>query len=305
MGERIIKFIFFGNYFVGFLAIALSVETCVQLRVPFNSLLYYLLLFSGTVMYYTYAYTGVLQSTSTDNLRSEWYRQHRTLVRATQWFFLVICIVLSVTMLIKDFRYLLHLPILNWFIVGVIFLSSVFYYGLLPRSVFKLTLRNTGWLKAFVIGFVWAGCVSLIPIVVLQAEGTVYTADPVLMIWLFIKNWMFCTINAIMFDIKDYEDDSNKHLKTFVVQFGLRRTVTFILIPLSIVGAVSILVFTQYRHLSMLPVSIMLFPFLLLLVVSYSMYRQHSIFYYLIVIDGLVLIKAICGILAMQFITSS
>ncbi len=303
MAERLVKFIFFGNYFVGFLAIALSIETAVQLHLPFNSVVYYLLLFSCTVMYYTYAYRGVLRSESSSNLRAEWYRQHYTLVAYTQWFLLIVCVVLSGIMLTKDYKYLFHLSLLSWLIVAVILLASVLYYGLLPKSFFKINLRNTGWLKAFVIGFVWAGCVSLIPLVVLQVESKVYAIDPVLLIGLFVKNWMFCTVNAMMFDFKDYADDSNRQLQTFVVRFGLNRTISFIIIPLVLIGLACTVAFTKYRHLGALPISILLIPFLLLLIVSYSMYRQKSIFYYLIVIDGLVLIKALCGILAMQFVS--
>ena len=302
MGERLIKLIFFGNYFVGLLAIALSLETCVQLRLPFNSPLYYLLLFCGTVMYYTYAYTGVLHSSSVANLRAEWYRANHTFVRYSQGTLFLLCVVLASFFLIKDFHSIIHLPWPYWIIVAIILLSSLLYYGLLPRSVFRLNLRNTGWLKAFVIGFVWAGCVGLIPIVVLQIENASYSVDIILLFGLFVKNWMFCTVNAMMFDFKDYADDSNKQLQTFVVRFGLSKTISFIIIPLVVIGMISAVLFMEYRHLGILSISINLIPFLLLLIVSYSMYRQKSIFYYLIIIDGLVLIKAICGILAMQFI---
>lgn len=302
MGERLIKLIFFGNYFVGFLAIALSLETSVQLRLPFNSLLYYILIFCGTVMYYTYAYTGVLQSSSVSNLRAEWYRLNHIFIKKSQLTLFLLCIMLTALMTVKYFQNILHLHWQYWLIVAVTLLSSVLYYGLLPRAVFKLNLRNTGWLKAFVIGFVWAGCVSMIPIVVLQVENAPYSIDLILLLGLFIKNWMFCTVNAMMFDFKDYADDSNKQLQTFVVRFGLSRTISFIIIPLVLIGMVSAVLFMEYRHLGLLSISINLIPFLLLLIVSYSMYRQKSIFYYLIVIDGLVLIKALCGILAMQFI---
>jgi 4-hydroxybenzoate polyprenyltransferase len=149
---------------------------------------------------------------------------------------------------------------------------------------------------------VWAGCVSLIPLVMLEAEHVPWTVDPILVIGLFVKNWMFCTINAIMFDFKDYADDSNKQLQTFVVRFGLNRTISYVIIPLTVVGMIAALAFMQYRHLGILSIMINLIPFLLMLIVAYSMHREKSIFYYLIVIDGLVFIKAICGILAMQFI---
>ena len=113
---------------------------------------------------------------------------------------------------------------------------------------------------------------------------------------------MFCTVNAIMFDMKDYEDDSNKQLKTFVVRFGLRNTIFFVLTPLCLVGIFFIIVFSLYRHFTLIPIALNVLPFLLLLIVTYSMQRQKNIFFYLIVIDGLVFIKAICGITAMMFV---
>ena len=113
---------------------------------------------------------------------------------------------------------------------------------------------------------------------------------------------MFCTVNAIMFDMKDYADDSNHQLKTFVVRFGLRKTIFFILIPLSLSGIFFMLAFAWYRHFTFLPVFFNLIPFFLLLLVAYSMQRQKKILYYLIVIDGLIFIKAVCGIIAMQFV---
>jgi 4-hydroxybenzoate polyprenyltransferase len=157
-------------------------------------------------------------------------------------------------------------------------------------------------LKAFVIGFEWAACVSLLPIVMLQLERTDYVADPIVVIWLFIKNWMFCTVNAIMFDMKDYEDDSNHQLKTFVVRYGLRNTILFVLTPLCLVGIFFTIVFAVYRHFTLLPIAFNVLPFLLLLLVTYSMQRQKNIFFYLIVIDGLVFVKAICGIIGMTFV---
>jgi 4-hydroxybenzoate polyprenyltransferase len=302
MGKRIIEFTFYGNYFVGLLAIALSLETSIQLHIPFCSAAYYLLLFSVTVFYYTYAYTGVLQSPSTANLRSQWYRQHSNMVLYSQWILAAVAIALGVWMLVHDFGGIVHLRVRYWLTILIILLCSVLYYGLLPRSVFNLNLRRTGWLKAFVIGFVWAGCASLLPLIVLHVESAPYTADIVIVAGLFIKNWMFCTVNAIMFDLKDYEDDSNKHLKTFVVRFGLHRTISFILIPLILIGMASTILFTGYRHLGWAAITILLLPFLLLLIVSYTMYRPRSILYYLVVIDGLVLIKAVCGIIAMQLV---
>lgn len=302
MLRRAIELIFFGNYFVGLLAVALSAELSTQLRLPYNSPLYYLLIFCAPVMYYTYAYTGILHSDSPANLRSEWYRDHTWLTRITQPVLLAICILCSVAMLLLYGRNLLHLPFVYWLIIGVIGMAAVLYYGLLPRSLIQINLRNTGWLKAFVIGFVWGSFVSLLPIIALHVEGRPVVVNPVVVTALFIKNWMFCTVNAIMFDMKDYEDDSNKQLQTFAVTFGIQRTITYILIPLSVIGMVAMLGMTTYRHFGWLAISINAIPFLLLLLVSWSMHRERNILYYLVVIDGIVLVKALCGIFAMQFV---
>src|SRR5580704_14215361 len=95
MGGKIIRSIFFGNYFIGVIAIALSLETMIQLRLPFNSAVYYALLFCGTIMCYTYAYTGVLLSFSADNQRAAWYQQHSRLVKLSQLTLLAACLVLG------------------------------------------------------------------------------------------------------------------------------------------------------------------------------------------------------------------
>lgn len=113
---------------------------------------------------------------------------------------------------------------------------------------------------------------------------------------------MFCTVNAIMFDMKDYAIDSNNQLKTFVVRIGLKKTIFFVLIPLLVTGIISLLVFANIEHFPASRIIFNLVPFVLTALVAYSMNSRKKIFYYLIVIDGLIMVKAICGIIAMQFI---
>ena len=302
MGKKIIEFIFFGNYFVGTLAVALSIETAFQLQVHFNSIFYYLLLFTGTVMYYTYAYSGILSTTKSVNPRTIWYARHHHFIQWSQPVFLVISSILSLILLSRYFNNILRLPFEYWLVVIIICIAAALYYGLIPKSFISLNLRNTGWFKAFIIGFVWACCVNLLPLVVLQIERGAYYVDPVFALWLFMKNWMFCTVNAIMFDLKDYEDDSNQQLKTFVVRYGVQKTIFFVLIPLLLIGVISLLLFAHFRHFKSIILLFNLIPFLLMLFVAWSMLRHKNILYYLIVIDGLLLVKAICGIAGSQFI---
>jgi 4-hydroxybenzoate polyprenyltransferase len=172
----------------------------------------------------------------------------------------------------------------------------------LPESLVSLNLRRTGWFKAFVIGFVWAGCVNLFPVTMLRIEQGITIQEPGLLVWLFVKNWMFCTVNAIMFDIKDYESDANIELKTFAVRFGLQRTIFYVLVPLLLIGMASFITFAVYRHFSIFTMLFNFIPFACLLAVAFSLQRPRKILYYLIVIDGLLLVKAFCGIAGSFFV---
>ncbi|PST84081.1 hypothetical protein C7T94_04920 [Pedobacter yulinensis] len=301
MNGSVIRFIFFGNYFVGLLAVALTAEASLQLRLPACSPAYYLLLFLAPVVYYTYAYIGKGTQVGTSNARTRWYQEHRHFVRSSQVALSVVCMALLLWLVGRNFSSIMTLPPDYWLSIGVLVLAAALYYGLLPAPAAWLNLRNTGWLKAFVIGFVWACCVNVLLLVVLKVERGVAEEDLPLWIWLFIKNWMFCTVNAILFDIKDYPSDANRHLRTFVVRFGLRRTIFYILIPLLLIGLLSLFVFAWFRAFSPLQVLFNVLPFIATIAVAYSMHKRQPILYYLMVIDGLILFKALCGILGMQF----
>lgn len=302
MKKRIIHFIFFSNYFIGILAIALALETAFQLRIPLNVPAFYLLLFSATVLYYTRAYIVPQGIKPPVNPRTAWYAAHATFTRKSQFVLSITALASLAWLLYHNYKNIMALPFYYWLLLLSIPLASLLYYGLLPGAFLKFNLRNTGWLKAFVIGFVWAGCVSILPVAAIRLEQPDILIQPGFLLWLFIKNWMFCTVNAIMFDLKDYADDANRQLKTFVVRFGLRKTIFFVLMPLLLIGLSFFLLFAVYNGFSALTVLFNMFPLICLLLVAWSLHRRKPILYYLVVIDGLLLLKACCGIAGMMFV---
>jgi hypothetical protein len=104
-----------------------------------------------------------------------------------------------------------------------------------------------------------------------------------------------------MFDIKDYSTDYISSLRTFVVRLGLRKTIYSILLPLSAIGLGTFVYYAVKNHFHPMKVILNVIPFLLLLAVAYSLLKRRTILYYLVVVDGLMLIKAICGTLAMVY----
>lgn len=299
MGLKVLRFIFFGNYFVGLLAISLTVESTLQLHVPFNSIAYYILIFAVPVVYYTYAYMGAAKDSA--NPRTAWYASHSRLVSRSQLLLGLLGTAMFLYLLARHYHSILHLPFSYWMILSGLVGVAILYYGLVPVYFLNLNLRNTGWLKPFVIGLVWAATVTLLPLIMLRIESGLDISQTPLWIFLFLKNWMFCTVNAIMFDMKDYAIDYNSQLKTFVVRIGLKRTIFFVLLPILFTGLFALLFFAREQHFAPGRVLCNLVPFVATIGVAYSMNKRKKIFYYLIVIDGLILLKAICGIAGMQF----
>jgi hypothetical protein len=288
---------FFSNYFYGLCAIALSIEATLQQGFPFNSPQFYIFSFAATVLYYTRAYITEKPAT-TPNPRSQWYWENRRAVFISQVFFTVVSAIYLAVLAFQHYEFIIRQPFINWFLLLVFPTIAALYYGINHRRFARFRLRNIGWLKPFIIGFVWAGQVTVYPILFYNIENEHNYLPDLIGLFLFIKNFMFITVLCIMFDIKDYAADHNRQLKTFVVKAGLRNTIFFILIPLCLAGLASFLYYAIARGFSDLKILLNVVPFLLLIIVAYSLHRRKSIFYYLIVIDGLMLIKALCGSIA-------
>jgi len=310
--RRIIEFIFFGNYFYALCALSLSIESSLQQSIGLNRISFYLLMATATIVYYTYAYMGEISiriaflgreikltppaKYSYYNRRTNWYHSNDRLLNITQVIYLVIAFLCILELIFLEYHHIFSLHLSEWLLLFSVPAVALLYYGNAYFPVFKINLRRSGWMKPFVVGFVWAGAVTLYPPMFHQWQHDLHYTFNFLVFWLFIKNWMYVAVLAIMFDIKDYADDANGMVKTFVVRVGLRKTIFFILLPLIIIGLLSFTIFAINSSFSLPHYLINLIPFILLLIVAYSMHRRRSILYYLVIIDGLMLVKGICGI---------
>lgn len=294
------RFIFFGNYFYGFCAVALAIEATLQQNFPLPSPILFLLVFCVTVLYYSRAYVVTDLEGDLLNERSQWYLQNRQFVRYTQFTLLAVVILASGYVLIRYQEALLAFRTSEWLLLLVFPLFSVIYYGL-PYGNRRINLRNIGWLKPFIIAFSWAGLVNVYPILFYAMSHGEHFAITFPGVLLFIKNFMYITLLCILFDIKDYAMDYNQQLKTLVVNLGLRKTLFYLIIPLCLLGLGTFLLYASSRNFSEMKILINTIPFLAVIAVAYSMSNRRSIFYYLVVIDGLMLLKAICGSVAMIF----
>lgn len=298
--KPIIRSVFFGNYFYGICAIALSVEASLQQLYPLNYWWYYLAVAALTIWYYTKAYITD-QTAASANIRTNWYVHNKSFVKWSQHFMEAIILATGLYFLLVYGKNIVSLSLTEIILTTIFPLIAVLYYGINFPIFGYDNLRNIGWLKPFVIGFIWAGLVTIYPIIFHQIIYPARFDFQLFNLLLFVKNFMFVTVLCIMFDIKDYAMDYNQQLKTFVVETGLRKTIFYILIPLCIAGLGSFLLYGGTHQFSLMKIVLNTIPFISTIAVAYSLHKRKTILYYLILIDGLMLLKAVCGSTAMIF----
>ncbi|MGU9940328.1 hypothetical protein ACNFNZ_17320 [Empedobacter brevis] len=292
--NRVIENIFFSNFFLILLSLALNIETNLKIGLPFNAIAYYSFISSITVLFYLYAYRVPKNLKSSPNPRTQFYITHRKLIH---YFTYVLGTIAFCSAMMLAIKCLPNYDILSWkWIVGLLFtaLLSFGYYDF----KFGISLRKTMLLKPFLIGWTWAVTTVFLPVLFLMLKNeTHYTIDAKFY-FLFSQTFMYCVVNAILFDLKDYEDDSNRNLKTFVVKYGYHFTLNRIILPLIFLGFLSFVIFGIWYGLPLHRILFMLIPIICLAVFAFKLNRPKSILYYLIAIDGMILLKAVCGILS-------
>ena len=296
MWRAAIEACFYGQLFYGLCAVAQVFETSVQLALPLNGWLA-VASFIGTVWYYGYPYT--LRSANRADPRVVWHRQHLGLVERLQRVGLLVLMALLLGMAIRHRAAIRTMTPFEWMVLLVFPLAGGLYYRA-PLISPAIALRQQGLLKPFVIGFVWAGVVVAYPILFARLQYGHHTPLSLFPVLLFVKTLMFVTVLAILFDIKDREADARAGLRTVVTLVGLERTIFQVSLPLTILGIVTFLSYATMQHLTLPRVLLVLAPFGLLLAGIVSLRRPRSILYYLIVIDGLMLAKAVLDIVAFR-----
>lgn len=301
LNHPLVKLLFFGNYFYGICAIALSIEAALQQRESLNDGYYYLLSFSLTVLYYSKAYLNIEVSDTKENIRGHWYALHKKRIVLSLWFFALLALLLITRIYLTHSIVMLHLNSTEYILILIFPLTGILYYGINSKSFQSYNLRNIGWLKPFIIGFIWAGAVTVYPVLYQKLIYHRHYEINLIVALLFLKNFMFVSVLAILFDVKDYAKDYNQELKTVVVKMGLRKTIFNVILPLCLLGLSSFIAFGIIRNFHWMKIFLNTIPFLLTIYIAFTLQKRQSIFYYLIIIDGLMLLKALLGITAILY----
>lgn len=297
--NRVVDCFFYGNYFLGVCAIAQVIETTALLKLPKSNVWLLNFVFAATVLFYTYPYVK-RRLPENNNPRTQWYRRNFTFVCVSQIILTIWLTVGGIAFFCTHSDALLKMSVWEWGLLIVFPVVSTFYYGANVLSL-RVNLRRVGRLKPFLIGFAWAGLTFVYPILfakIQYSHSLNFTWFPYM---LFMKNFMFMSMIAILFDIKDKVSDRGSGLDTWVVKLGLRKTLFHVTLPLTALGVLTFLSYAVTQGFSSIRMLLVLIPFVLLMLAIISLRRPRSLLYYLVVIDGLMLAKALFGIAAAGF----
>jgi 4-hydroxybenzoate polyprenyltransferase len=298
--HRFISF-FFGNYFYAVCIAALCIASFAQLGHQHIPILFVALAAAATVYYYNHSY--LLESIDdAPNQRTIWVREHAGRIKKIQKLLFVFLLVGGSYELYTLYPGIQLLEPIDFLYCCLIGLGSFLYYFDNKKYPF-INLRSYGLLKPVVIGCIWAGVGIYAPYLYLKLSQQHYTGMSYLPI-LFVSNVLYISVIAVLFDIKDFESDANKQMKTLVVRIGLTKTINWFVVPL---GALILLATLRYSYLHQFTgyqILLNTIPLILLISVSYQMHQRKSILYYLAIIDGLIVVKAACGLIATLLFSS-
>jgi 4-hydroxybenzoate polyprenyltransferase len=236
------------------------------------------------------------------NERTLWYRNNLTRIKAVYKITIIVALAFFVIFTFRNRYTLLSLTPYQIFLI-IAFPAAAAWYRFAPPFFRLKKIRQTGWIKPFIIGLTWMGCVTIYPLLTRHLQtGELKPASVIPTVLLCILNFLFFFINAVIFDIKDVQIDRYHHLRTFPVILGIKNTFRFIILPAAVLYAGTFLMFQQQQHFTALQTTIQLIPYLLLVYTIFTYKQSRNVLYYLVAVDGLVFVKAVCGITSILFL---
>jgi 4-hydroxybenzoate polyprenyltransferase len=287
---------FYGNYFVGCCVVALAAETATVLALKNIPIFFYIFLFCSSAFFYINSYK--LSSISNNfSLQSNWLLANHKQLWHQKNTLLILAILLAVLLLPNIVKSLYLLTTNNYLL-----LSSIVLLAFLYNSFSKISLRKKGYVKPFIIGLVWSGVASFLPLYYYCLQNNEFVVFSNKLLLLFVQNFALVSALAIVFDCKDITNDSAKKIDTFAIKLGIKNSIKYIVLPLLIVCLLCSFAINITTNNVVAKIIVSIITLLAIVVAIFSVIKPKSIIYYLFVIDGLIILKAITGILIFKYL---
>ena len=288
------------NHFYGMCAILLAADACLQLLHVLPSVSILAFIYLSTLFYYSWAYLQEIKGGNNNegekNERMLWYLQNEKYLKWRQWV-LLFCLIYLGGPVLHLLPLLLHASI---FIKCLIIISgalATLYYLPISWKSSKGNFRKIGVLKTFSIAWVWAMVCSLLPVWLTLQQDLQQRVNPFFWALFILQLFVFIFILAFLFDIKDLQRDQAAQVNTLIVQFGVGQTIRKFLVPLLLLYlAIGIGIVTHFQ-LGYAHVEADLMLTTATYWVAQIVVHEKGIHRNILLIDGLMLVKAILGLM--------
>ena len=280
------------NAFYGFCAVMLSVESSLLLLNRYPNPFLLLLIYLGTIVYYTHAYL-VECKLGEQNERVIWYLEKQKYLKLRQLIYTCICIYLAVVKL-DIVNVLINANLFVKFILLISILLSAAYYLPTIHLISFPNSRNKGVLKSMSIAWVWTFTCCFIPIWLgSNNPNLLFTKNVNLYL---LQFFIYLLVLAILFDIKDMSKDQKEEVYTIAVRLGAYKTVKQIIVPLLLLYYIIVMYWLYAKEFS---AYFMVLQGVLIIVcyqIAHWILKLKAIHANILLVDGLLVLKAIIGI---------
>lgn len=271
------------------LCIASSVVLLHTLPNPFLILLIYL----ATIVYYTHAYIQECRF-GEPNERVIWYQKNKRYLTIRQFVFSFLLLFIA----FSKFNLLTIIFEADVYIKFILFFSallSVIYY--VPNFNIPIirSYRTKGILKSIAIAWVWCFACCFLPIWIQAGDSFNILNENFVHYWASL--FLYVLVLAILFDIKDIQKDKHHLVNTIAVQLGSARTVKIIVGPLLLLYYLVIIHWVSTTGLLTYFLMIQALFVIISYVIARFIIHQKAIFANVLLIDGLLILKAVLSIL--------
>lgn len=228
--NKIFEHIIFGNWFVAFASISLTLETYLMINRPVRIDGLLTLIFLSTLFIYNlHRYIGFPKTEKDKEIRKDiWHVKHSLLFKYT---FYATIIGIIICIFFTSRTVLLYLSPL-----GV--LAIAYTVPLIKKKTNRINLRSIPGLKILFIGLVWGLSTVVLPMVddgISILNSTAY--------YMIARRILFIIAITIPFDIRDTDFDIQQGLVTIPILIGVKKSKLLAYLLLLIF---SILIYAQY-----------------------------------------------------------
>ena len=279
MVKKFFEFLFFGSIFISICAVALCVETSLLLHLPLNNFSFYAFIFGGTLLQYNLHYL-FKKSAVEGSDRLTWSQKNKTTHR-----------LLIITGIIPVITGLFHFSLYHIILLLVSGIITLLYSVPVLPFKHKKRIKDFGVLKIVTLALVWTLVTVWLPVEQETSIGPSF-------ILIFIRRFIFMFILCLMFDIRDVGIDRIENIRTIPLMAGREKAYRIIYFFLVLFVLVSLLQY--FRTGNFIEFNAMLISaFATFFVVKISR-TQHSDFFYLSCIDGMMLLQAMLVIIGLN-----